>query len=99
MNKTDADNLDADKLKIISKDLKKLGDVLDSQVMKNTKHSTLNIGVNNEEKKKNPETTTLISINQYNTDKQNLQKKNWRCWKNNTRRYWFRDYNCFQHKN
>ena len=30
--------------------------------------------------KKTPDATTLIPINQYNTEKQNLEKKNWRCW-------------------
>ena len=34
--------------------------------------------VNNLEQK--PGETTLIYINQYNTDKQKLEKKNWRCW-------------------
>ena len=26
-----------------------------------------------------PDATALIHINQYNTDKQNLEKKKWRC--------------------
>ena len=29
--------------------------------------------------KKIPDATTVIHINQYNTDKQNFEKKNWRC--------------------
>ena len=38
------------------------------------KFNTLKTKVNSLEEKV-PDTTTLISINQYNTDKQNLQKK------------------------
>ena len=30
--------------------------------------------------KKILDATTLIQINQYNTVKQSLEKKNWRCW-------------------
>ena len=30
--------------------------------------------------KKIPAATTLIHINQCNTDKQNLERKNWGCW-------------------
>ena len=41
---------------------------------KNTKFNTLKTKVNNLEKKI-PEATTLICINQYNTDKQNLKQK------------------------
>ena len=29
--------------------------------------------------KKSPDATTSIHINQYETDKQNLKKKHWRC--------------------
>ena len=54
-------------------DLKKLSDVVDNEVTKNTKLNTLKTKVNNLEKKI-PDATTLIHINQYNTDKQNLEK-------------------------
>ena len=45
-----------------------------NEVVKNTKFNTLKTTVNNLEKKI-PDATTLIHINQYNTDKQNLEKK------------------------
>ena len=44
------------------------------KLLKNTKFNTLKTKVNNL-KKKIPDATTLIHINQYNTDKQNLEKK------------------------
>ena len=44
-------------------DLKKLSDVVDNAVIKNTKFNTLKVKVNNLEKKI-PNTTTLIDINQ-----------------------------------
>ena len=43
-------------------------------VVKNTKFNTLKTKVNNSEMKI-PDATTLIHINQYNKDKQNLEKK------------------------
>ena len=43
-------------------------------VVKNTKFNTLKTKVNNSETKI-PDATTLIHINQYNKDKQNLEKK------------------------
>ena len=49
-------------------------DVENNEVVKNTKFNTLKTKVNNLEKKI-PEATTLIRINQCNTDKQNLEKK------------------------
>ena len=55
-------------------DLKKLADVVDNEVVKNTKFNTLKAKVNNFEKKI-PDATTLININQYNTDKQKLEKQ------------------------
>ena len=55
-------------------DLKKLIDVVDNEVVKNTKFNTLKRKVNNLVRKI-PYTTTLVHINQYNTDKQNLEKK------------------------
>ena len=45
-------------------------------LLKIKKFNTLKTKVNNLEKK-NP--TTLTHINQYNTDKQNLGEKNWKC--------------------
>ena len=84
------------KLKTVPVDLKKLSDVVDNEVVKNTKFNTLKTKANNLEKKI-PYATTLIHINQYNTDKQNLQKQNWVVGKKN-RYKWFNDYNCFEHK-
>ena len=63
-----------DKLKAVRIDLDKLSDVVDNQVVKNTKFNTLKTKVINLEHKI-PEATTLIDINQYNTDEQNLEKK------------------------
>ena len=76
--KTKVHNLDVGKLKIVPVDLKKLRNVVDSEVVKNTKFNTIKTKVNDLEKE-TPDETTLIHINQYNTDKQNLEKKNWRC--------------------
>ena len=50
---------------------KKLNDVLDDQVVKNTKFNTLKTKIN----KKTPDAIILIYINQCNTGKQNLEKK------------------------
>ena len=72
--KTKVDDLYVGKLKTISIDLKKLSDVVDNEVIKNTKFDTLKTKINNLEKKI-PDATTLIHINQDNTDKQNLEKK------------------------
>ena len=57
--------------------LKELSDAVANEVVKNKKYNTLKTKVNSFEKKI-PDTTTLICINQYNIDKQNLEKK--RCW-------------------
>ena len=72
---TSVDNLDVDKLKAVPVDLKKLSDAVDKQVAENTKVSTLNTKVKDLEKKILPDETTLIHTNQYNSDKQNLEKK------------------------
>ena len=72
--KTKVDDLDVGKLKTVPVDLKKLNDVVDNEVVKNTEFNTLKTKVNNLEKKI-PGATTLIHINQYNTGKQNLEKK------------------------
>ena len=77
--------------------MKKLSDVVDSEVVRNTKFNTLKTKVNNFDKKI-PDATTLIHINQYNTYKQNLEKKNWSCWLNNTRYKRLSDYNCFEYE-
>ena len=61
-------------MKTVPRDLKKLSDVVDNEVVKNTKFNTLKTKVNNVEKKI-PDATKLIHVNQNNTDKQNLQKK------------------------
>ena len=53
--------------------MKKLSDVVDYDIVKNTKLNTLKRKVNRLEKKIS-DATTLIHINQYNTDKQNLEK-------------------------
>ena len=55
-------------------DLRKLSDVTDNEVVKNTKFNTLKTKLNTLENK-SPDATTLIHINQYNTDKQNLEEK------------------------
>ena len=72
--KTKVDDLDVGKLKTVPVDLKKLSYVVDNEVDKNIKFNTLKEKVNNLEKKV-PDATTLIHINQYNTDKQNLEIK------------------------
>ena len=47
---------------------------MSKDVVQNTKYSKVNTKINNLEKKI-PNATTLIHISQYNTDKQNLDKK------------------------
>ena len=61
-------------MKTAPADLKNLSDVVDNEFVRSTKFNTLVAKVNNLEKKI-PDATTLIHINQYNTDKQNLVKK------------------------
>ena len=73
--KTEVRALDFGKLKKAPVFLKKSSDVVDNEVVKNTKFNTLKTNVNSLEKKI-PDTTNYIYINQYNTDKQNLEKKN-----------------------
>ena len=72
--KTKVDDLDIGKLKIVPIDLKKLSDAVNNEVIKNKKCNTLKTKVNNLERKI-PYGTSLIHINQYNTEKQNLEKK------------------------
>ena len=82
--KTKVDDLDVGKLKTVHVDLKNLSDILDKEVVKNTKFTKLTAKVNNLENKI-PHAATLIHINQYNKDKQSLEKnigiliKNTRC--------------------
>ena len=71
---TEVDDLDIGKLKTVPVDSKKLSDVVDNQVVKNAKFNTLKTKVNSLENEI-PDVTTLIHINQYKTDKQNLEKK------------------------
>ena len=69
--KTKVDDLDVGKLKTVPVDLKKLSNVVDNAVVENTKYNTLKTKVNSLDKKI-PDATTLIDINQYNTNKQKL---------------------------
>ena len=71
--------------------------VIDNEVVKNTKFNTLKTKVNKLEKKI-PGAITLIHINQYNKDKQNLEKK-MELLITNTGYKWFSDYICFEYKN
>ena len=72
--KTKVDDLDVGKLKTVPIDFKKLSDVAANEVVENIKFNTLKTKVNTVEKKI-PVATTLFHINQYNTDKQNLEQK------------------------
>ena len=74
--KTNVDDLDVGKLNTIPIYLKKISDVVDNDVVKNTKFNLLKTKVNSLEKKIS-DATTLIHINQYNTD---LEKKTGKCW-------------------
>ena len=91
--KTKEDDLDVGKLKTVPVDLKKLNDVVDNKVVTNTKFSTLKTKVNNLDKEI-PDAITLIHINQYNTEKQNLEKKI-----DDVDKKWLSDYNSFEYKN
>ena len=72
--KAKVDGSDVDKLKTVLVDLKKLRDVVDNVVVKNTKFSALKTKANSLGTKI-ADATTLIRINQYSTNKQNLKKK------------------------
>ena len=54
--------------------MKKLSDVVDNEVVKNTTFNTLKTKVSSLEKNI-PDGITLIYINQYNIDKENIEKK------------------------
>ena len=53
--------------------MKKLSDVVDNEVVNNTKFNTIKTKVNSSEKKI-PDGTTLIHKNQYNADKEDLEQ-------------------------
>ena len=67
-------DLDIGKFKTVLVEVKMLSDVVDNKVVKNIKFKKLKTKVNNLEKNI-PDATTLMHINQYCTDKQNLEKK------------------------
>ena len=69
---------------------------MDNKV-KNIKFDTLKTKINNLEEKI-PYATVLIHINQYNTDKYNLDKKVRMLIQKNTRHEWLIDHNCFEYK-
>ena len=71
--KPKVDDLNVGKLKPVPVILTKLIDAVDNEVVKNAKFNTIKTKVNNLEKKI-PNATTLIHINQCNTDKENLEK-------------------------
>ena len=77
-SKIKVDYLDVGKLKTIPVDLKIFIDVVANETVKNIKFNILNTKVNSLEKNI-PNATILIHINQYNTDKRKLDKKNSRC--------------------
>ena len=49
--------------------------------------------------KKIPDAKTLIQVNQYNTDKQNFEKKKTEMLIKNSRYEWFIDFDSFKYKN
>ena len=82
------------KLKTAHIDLKKLTDVVDNEVIKNTKFNTLKTKVNNFEKKI-PDATTYINTTRINK----ICRKKLEMLMKNTRYKWFSDYTCFEYKN
>ena len=75
--KTKVNGLDAGKLKTAPVDFKKLSDVVDNELVENTKFNKLKRKLNRLEKKI-LDATTLIHMNQYNTANAFLIKKNTR---------------------
>ena len=65
---TKVNDLDIVNLKTVPVNLIKLSDVVDNEVVKNSKFNTLNTKVNGLEKKIY-DATSIVYINQYNTDK------------------------------
>ena len=72
--KTKVDNLAVGKLKTVPADLKNLSDLVKNEVVKNINVNTLKTKVNNLGKKI-LDATTLTHINQYPTNKKNIEKK------------------------
>ena len=95
--RTKVDDLDFVRLKTVPIDLNKLSDVVDNDAVKNTNFKALKTKVDSLEKKI-PDAAILMHINQYNTDKQNLEKKIGMLIKN-TKYKWFSAYKCFEYKN
>ena len=73
--KTRVGELDVGVLKITPVDLKKLSDVVGNEAVEKTVYNKLKAKLNKLDKKIT-NATILIHINQYNTDKPNLDKKN-----------------------
>ena len=92
--KTKVDDLDLGKSNVIPVDSRKVGEVVDNEVVRNTNISTPKTKINNLEKKQIPDETSLIDSNKCNTGKQRLDKKSKILIKNN-RYIWSGDYNCF----
>ena len=67
-------DLDVVKLKTVPIDLKQISNIVYNDVVKITKFNALKTRVNNLDKRIS-DATTLIHINQYSTDKQDLEKK------------------------
>ena len=72
--KTKVENLGVGKLKTVLVDVKKLRDFADNEVVENVKFNVLETKLNNSDKK-NLDATALSHINQFKTDKRNLEKK------------------------
>ena len=92
--KTKVDDLDIGKSEVIPVNLKKVSEVVDNEVVRNTNISTPKTKINNLEKKKIPEENSLIDSNKCNIGKQRLDKKSEILIKN-TRYIWSSDYNGF----
>ena len=71
--KIKVNDINVGKLKAVPLDLKKLINVVDNEVVKNTKLNRRKTKVNNLDKKI-PDASTIIHINQYHTDNQILEK-------------------------
>ena len=68
--KTKVGDLDVGKLKTVPKDLRKVSDVVDNEVVKNTKFDTLKTKVNNLDQK--------FLFNLFNSNQSIQHRKNWR---------------------
>ena len=71
--KIKVNDIDVGKLKAVPLDLKKLINVVDNEVVKNTKVNRRKTKVNNLDKKI-PDASIIVHINQYNTDDQIWEK-------------------------